>query len=46
MTLTDILAYYAAIVSTLVLVCGGWVTIRSWFQKKVEAAAAASKTTA
>lgn len=42
MTLTDYLAWYAAAVSTLVLICGGWVTIRNWFQKKVAAAAAAS----
>ncbi|WP_208715713.1 DUF1378 family protein [Pantoea cypripedii] len=42
MTLTDILAWYSAVISTLVLVCGGWVTIRNWFQKKVAAAAAAS----
>lgn len=42
MDLTDILAWYSAAISTLVLICGGWVTIRNWFQKKVAAAAAAS----
>lgn len=42
MTLTDYLAWYAAIGVTLVLITGGWKIITGWFQKKVAAAAAAS----